>query len=77
MNNFNIVLSAIQKQCIHVNEPNKDCFEVVRSELDISYHENLDLYLDFLQDLGLIIYNSKEKSIALTELGNITKIVFK
>jgi hypothetical protein len=77
MNNFNLVLSAIKKQCIHVNEPDKECFNAVQSELDISYQENLDLYLDFLQDLGLITYNNKDRSIALTELGSMTKIVFK
>ncbi|MCF8449638.1 MAG: hypothetical protein K9G49_07170 [Taibaiella sp.] len=60
-----------------MNHPYKDCFEIVQSELEISYHGNLELYLDFLQDLGLISYNKKDRSIALTELGNNTNIVFK
>ncbi len=75
MNNFNIVLAAI-RQCARVNVPSTECFERVKDKLDTQYHEHLDLYLDFLQDLGLIHYNVLNRNITLTERGRCTEQLF-
>jgi hypothetical protein len=73
MNNFNLILAAIRRQCTLVNVPYNDCIEEVRSELDSTHHEHLDFYLSFLQDLGLIKYQTTDRTIILTELGKKTE----
>ncbi|GAA4460527.1 hypothetical protein GCM10023093_03320 [Nemorincola caseinilytica] len=76
MNVFNIVLAIIRRRCVHVNVPYDGCLDDIRSEIDAMYHENIDFYLDFLQDLGLIKYNMQEKAISLTERGRYTETLF-
>jgi predicted transcriptional regulator len=76
MNNFNVLLATIRQHCLQANEPSSDCFEIVKSALDSAYHEHLDFYLSFLEDLGLIKYNNKEKTIAITDKGILTEKVF-
>lgn len=77
MNIFNVVLAAIRRKCVLTNVPYADCLEYVKADIDAIYHENLDFYLDFLQDLGLIKYNIGERAISLTERGKYTETLFK
>jgi len=77
MNNFNIVHAAIRKRCVNVNEASADCFGHILTELDPAYHEHIDFYLSFLQDLGLIAYDAQSQSIAITERGRNTEQIFK
>lgn len=76
MNIFNIVLAAIRRKCQLTNVPYSDCFDYIKNETEAQYHENLDFYLDFLQDLGLIKYDVSEKIILLTERGRNTETLF-
>lgn len=69
MNNFNIVHSAIRKSCPEPGVPNEQCIEYIKSELDEQYHEHIDFYLSFLQDLGLIEYEDGGRPISITEQG--------
>lgn len=77
MNNFNIVHSAIRKRCVRVDEPNSDCISSILTDLDPSYHEHVDFYLSFLQDLGLIKYDAASRTISITERGKNTEQIFK
>ncbi|MBX2906546.1 MAG: hypothetical protein KF744_10940 [Taibaiella sp.] len=77
MNNFNIVHAAIRKRCDRVNEPNADCIDAILQELDATYHEHVDFYLSFLQDLGLIKYNHATREVSITERGKNTEQIFK
>lgn len=77
MNNFNIVHAAIRKKCIRVNEPSEDCIAEILTNLDAIYHEHVDFYLSFLQDLGLIVYDPGSKTVAITERGRNTEQIFK
>ncbi len=76
MNIFNVVLDTIRRKCTRVNAPYADCWEYLKSEIEQPYHENLDFYLDFLQDLGLIKYDMRNKTISLTERGRYTEKLF-
>jgi hypothetical protein len=77
MNNFNIVHSAIRKSCSEPDVPNEECLKQIKSELHESYHEHIDFYLSFLQDLGLIKYEDGGKIISITEQGRNVPEVFK
>lgn len=77
MNIFNVVLAVIRRRCVQVNVPYSDCLDQIKAEIDVMYHENIDFYLDFLQDLGLIKYNVNERAICLTERGRFTEALFK
>lgn len=76
MNIFNILLTAIRRKCIHTNMPYADCFDYIKEHTELQYHENLDFYLDFLQDLGLIKYSLEDRQITLTERGRATEVLF-
>lgn len=77
MNNFNIVHAAIKKRCVRVNEPTADCIETILGSLDSAYHEHVDFYLSFLQDLGLIKYDPSSRTVSITERGVNTEQIFK
>jgi len=77
MNNFNIVHAAIRKKCIHANVASEECFEHILTELAPAYHEHIEFYLSFLQDLGLIVYEADKRSISITERGRSTEQIFK
>ena len=77
MNNFNIVHAAIRKRCTSVDEPSADCMEHILAALDSAYHEHVDFYLSFLQDLGLIKYDAATRMVSITERGRNTEQIFK
>ncbi len=77
MNNFNAVHSAIRKKCVQPNVPYTDCLNCIETELDVAYHEHIDFYLSFLEDLGLIVYDTQRKVIIITERGRSTEQIFK
>lgn len=77
MNVFNILLSAIRQKCVHVNVPYPECFEYVKMQIEEQYRENIDFYLDFLQDLDLIRYDVGEKIICITKRGQATEVLFR
>jgi len=62
---------------MRVDEPDADCISSILSELDPSYHEHVDFYLSFLQDLGLIKYDATTKTVCITERGKNTEQIFK
>jgi hypothetical protein len=69
MNNFNKVFSVIKNQC----EKQKSLaeissFETVAKEAGVSM-DRLPVYLNHLQDIGLIKYSVTDKYIYLTSLG--------
>ena len=76
MNNFDLVLTTIKEHCKETNVPNKECFEKVKAGLEEKDQSQLDFYLDFLQDLGLIQYSGSNKLIVLTERGKYTSTLF-
>lgn len=49
--------------------PNERCLEQIKSDLHENYHEHIDFYLSFLQDLGLIKYEEGGRIISITEQG--------
>ncbi len=69
MNNFNIVHLAVRKSCSEPYVPNEKCLEQIKSDLHESYHEHIEFYLSFLQDLGLIKYEEEGRLISITEQG--------
>lgn len=76
MNNFNIVHSAIRKSCSEPDVPSERCLEQIKTELHEDYHEHIDFYLSFLQDLGLIKYEDGGRLISITEHGMNVQEVF-
>ncbi len=76
MNNFNIVLEIIKKNCVDAGIPCNTCLSHIRSGLDVVYHEHIDFYLSFLHDLGLIEYDKQHQQITLTETGKSTTALF-
>jgi hypothetical protein len=76
MNIFNVVLAAIRLRCAQTDVPYADCFDFIKEKIDVKYHENLDFYLDFLQDLGLIKYSIADRHITLTARGRATETLF-
>ncbi len=76
MSIFNCLHTTIKAHCIVENKPYCDCYDAILSEIEIENRANLDFYLSFLEDLGLITYNSDNKEIAITTLGKSTQRVF-
>jgi len=77
MNSFNAVFMAIKNHCAgqkHIAEI--DCFEQIAKEADIPL-TRLPLYLDHLQNIGVIKYSLKEKYIYLTTFGMKQKTLVK
>lgn len=77
MNNFNVVHAAIRKRCPHANMPFEDCLDHIKNALHEDYHEHIEFYLSFLQDMGLIRYEDGGRVITITERGRATEQVFK
>jgi hypothetical protein len=76
VNTFDFVLHVIKEHCEEIDVPSKECFEQVKSKLDEQDQVQLDFYLDFLQDLGLIEYNGNNHLIVLTAAGKYTDHLF-
>lgn len=76
MNNFNVVLNAIRRRCHAIGWSYCDCFDCIKSDLNPQYHDDIDFYLDFLQDLGLIKYDTENKGISITVKGKFTERLF-
>jgi len=69
MNNFNKVFLAVRK---HIEKQKLlaeiNSLDTIAKEVNIPL-DKLPIYLDYLQDLGLIKYSLEEKYIHLTEFG--------
>jgi hypothetical protein len=76
MNNFNAVLTIIKKNCFVPGTPRIGYMSHIKRELDSGYHEHIDFYLGFLNDLGLIEYDTQLQLITLTETGKSTTALF-
>lgn len=76
MNNFNVVLDVIKKNCLVTGVPCTSCMWHIKQALDSVYHEHIDFYLGFLNDLGLIEYDTHLEQITLTETGMSTTALF-
>ncbi len=76
MNNFDIVLEVIRKNCSAPGVPSDSCINQIRQGLDEVYHEHIGFYLSFLHDLGLIEYDKLLQQITLTETGKSTTALF-
>lgn len=77
MDIFNVLYAIIRRHCKIENAIYSDCYDIIQSQIGVDKHRNLDFYLSFLQDLGLIKYSSTKKEIALTTLGKNTEFVFR
>jgi len=69
MNNFNIVHLAVRKSCSEPDVPNEKCLKQIKSDLHETYHEHIEFYLSFLQDLSLIKYEEGGRLISITKQG--------
>jgi predicted transcriptional regulator len=68
MNKFNEVFLAV-KSCLTENEKHEsECFSSVAERANVPI-EKLEFYLSTLQDLGLIKYSTKDRTIKLTSFG--------
>ena len=70
MNNFNVVFTTIKEYCKEVEVPNYKCYKEIEqivesNKIFLSAH----LYLEILEDMGLIKFNHAAKTISLTEKG--------
>ena len=74
MNKFNEVFLAV-KSCLKNNEKNDGCFDTVAKLADVP-PEKLEFYLNTLQDLSLIKYSAKDKTIKLTTFGKMQERLF-
>ena len=69
MSNFNNVFTAIKGQCgKQISFAEISCFETIAKEADVPISK-LPLYLNHLQDVGLIKYSIMDKFIHLTPFG--------
>ena len=76
MNNFNAILAIIKKNCLVPGPPCIGCMCHIKRELDSGYHEHIDFYLGFLNDLELIEYDAQLQQITLTETGKSSTALF-
>jgi hypothetical protein len=68
MNKFNEVFLAV-KSCLTANEKlDGECFSMIAERANVPV-EKLEFYLSTLQDLGLIKYSTKDRTIKLTAFG--------
>ncbi len=73
MNNFIVVFSAIKENCNEAGITNEKCFSTLRNlVIGRQLFLPLYLYLEVLQDLGLIEFGMPGKGIMLTEKGKHT-----
>ena len=77
MNTFNDVFVAVKKYCDTDagSKDVKDCFGFIAFNANVP-PDNLDFYLNVLQDLGLIKYSRADKTIHLTGFGKMQKRLF-
>jgi hypothetical protein len=69
MNNFNTVFLAIRQHCSNINNTaDENHFQLIADAANVPV-QKLDFFLKTLQDLGLIKYSWKNKTIQLTSFG--------
>jgi len=70
MSIFNTIFLAVREYCnrIPVPLPEMNCFEEIAARACVPV-DNLEFYLDTLQNLGLIKYSWEKKTIRLTAFG--------
>jgi hypothetical protein len=70
MSIFNTIFLAVREYCNRIpdSRPEISCFEEIAAKAHIPI-ENLEFYLDTLQNLGLIKYSWEKKTIRLTAFG--------
>jgi predicted transcriptional regulator len=76
MNNLNKIFGLVQEMCESdsvVESPKK--FQQVAAEAGVTV-ERLHFYLECLQEIGLVTYSTKRKTIILTEKGKTARYVF-
>jgi predicted transcriptional regulator len=69
MNNFNKVFMVVRDQCQKQKKlAEVSCFEVIAKEASVPLNK-LGIYLNHLQDMGLIKYSMADKYVYLTSFG--------
>ncbi len=75
--NFKKVLSIIKHHCgDSTSFSHEDCFSKVATDANVPLKQ-IQLYLDLLQDFGLVKYSMEEKFIELTPFGKKLDVVIK
>ena len=70
MNNFNAVFTTIKKYCHEKEVPSHTCFkELEKMTQSNKVFFSVNLYLQTLEDIGLIKFNPSTKTISITEKG--------
>lgn len=76
MKKYSAVFLAIKKCCGSVGEiQDKNCFQAISTEADVPFNQ-IHLYLDTIQNIGILQYSIKEGFIKLTEYGKSKKVMF-
>lgn len=76
MNNFDNVFTSIKEHGAEALR-NKECFRDLKKIISCDKNRfPVDLYLEVLEEMGLIKFNKRTKEIALTEKGKQTNKVF-
>jgi len=66
---FNTIFLEVKQYCYEAGmEPDEDCFKTIAERANIPI-EQLDFFLNTLQDIGIIKYSWEDKSIYMTSFG--------